>query len=101
MSIFKGGYADFSVISFLEVVPARVTPGFRVKFGVGQDEVESFGSAPGTCTGNGFRKSGLGWPSLRLSDAQVSFRLLTVYGSTGREMCVPCLGVCACFIGQG
>ncbi|KAL6191652.1 hypothetical protein ACLB2K_038042 [Fragaria x ananassa] len=33
-----------------------------------RDEVESFGFAPGTCTTNGVRKSGLGWPSLRLSD---------------------------------
>ncbi|KAL6219109.1 hypothetical protein ACLB2K_012315 [Fragaria x ananassa] len=37
LSIFKGGYAKFLVISSLEVVPAGFTPGFRVKFGVGLD----------------------------------------------------------------
>ncbi|KAL6210203.1 hypothetical protein ACLB2K_021140 [Fragaria x ananassa] len=31
--------------------------------------VDSFGLAFGTCTSNNIRKSGLGWPGLRLSDA--------------------------------
>ncbi|KAL6133698.1 hypothetical protein ACLB2K_065932 [Fragaria x ananassa] len=32
-------------------------------------EVESFGPALGTCTSDSVKKSGLGWPSHRLSDA--------------------------------
>ena len=35
----------------------------------GSDEVESFGPVLGTCTSDSVKKSGLGWPSLRLSNA--------------------------------
>ncbi len=40
LSIFKGCYAEFFGKFSLEVVPAGLTPGFRVKFGVGLDNFD-------------------------------------------------------------